>query len=343
MGLFSPFKIKGLELKNRIVMVPMCMYMAESDGKVTQWHVMHYASRAYGGCGLIIQEATAVEKRGRLSDNDLGIWSDDHIEGLSNLVDAVHAMGSKMSVQIAHGGRKSWAGGEQIVAPSEIPFGEGHTVPRALTTDEVYQVIESFRDAARRAVKAGYDSIEIHGAHGYLIHEFLSPRSNKRTDEFGGSFENRLSFALKVIKAVRSQMPDEMPLDIRISVNEFLEGGYSPDEMVYAAKEFKKAGVDIINVSTGGASPDPVPSWPGYQIPYAERIKKEAEIPVIGCGLITTGLMAEEIISNGRADLIGIGRALLADPHWPLTAAKELSIPGIIPQPYKRGYPKSMS
>ena len=343
MGLFEPFHLKGLETKNRIVMVPMCMYMAESDGKSTQWHQIHYGTRAFGGCGLIIQEATAVEKRGRLSDNDLGIWSDDHIERLTNLVNTVHYMGSKMAVQIAHGGRKSWVGGEQIVAPSEIAFAEGDAIPKALTITEVMEIVESFRLGAKRAVLAGYDAIELHGAHGYLIHQFLSPYTNKRNDEFGGSYENRISFALKVISAVKEEMPDKMPLLIRISANEFLENGYTPEEMLEMAKEFKKAGVDLINVSTGGASPKPVASWPGYQIPYAEDIKRAVNIPVIGCGLITTGAIAEEAVRNGRVDLVGIGRALLSDPYWPLTAAKELSIIGVVPEPYKRGYPKQMA
>jgi NADPH2 dehydrogenase len=343
LGLFESFRIKGLELRNRIVMVPMCMYMAASDGKATQWHQIHYGARAIGGCGLIIQEATAVEKRGRLSDNDLGIWSDDHIEGLAELVHTVHSMGAPMAVQIAHGGRKSWPGGEPIVAPSPIAFSEQHRIPKELSEDEVFQVIEAFRSGARRAVQAGYDAIEIHGAHGYLIHEFLSPSTNKRQDRFGGSFENRISFALHVIKAVKEEMPESMPLIIRVSADEYLEDGYTPDEMIEMTMEFKRAGVDLINVSTGGASTGPVKSWPGYQLPYAEKIRANAGIPVIGCGLITTGALAEEAIKNDRVDLIGVGRALLSDPHWPLTAAKELSFAGMIPQPYKRGYPSSLS
>jgi NADPH2 dehydrogenase len=343
MGLFEPFCIKGLELKNRIVMVPMCMYMAAQDGKVTQWHQIHYGARAFGGCGLIIQEATAVEKRGRLSDNDLGIWSDEHVDGLAKLVQTVHSMGSRMAVQIAHGGRKSWPGGEPIVAPSPLAFSEKHVVPKELSEEEAVQTIESFRLGARRAVQAGYDAIEIHGAHGYLIHEFLSPSSNKRSDQFGGSFGNRISFALEVIKAVKGEIPESMPLFIRVSADEFLADGYTPDEMIEMTKEFKRTGADLINVSTGGASAKSVKSWPGYQLPYAERIRKATGIPVIGCGLITTGALAEEAINNGRADLIGIGRALLSDPQWPLAAAKELSISGMIPQPYKRAYPSSIS
>ena len=343
MGLFKPFHLKGLETKNRIVMVPMCMYMAESDGKATQWHQIHYGTRAFGGCGLIIQEATAVEEKGRLSDNDLGIWSDDQIEDLTKLVNTVHSMGSKIAIQIAHGGRKSWAGGEQIVAPSEIAFAEGDAIPKALTTSEVMEVVERFRLGVRRAVLAGYDAIELHGAHGYLIHQFLSPYTNKRKDAFGGSFENRISFALKVISAAKGEMPENMPLFIRISANEFLEKGYTPEEMLEMTKEFKKAGVDLINVSTGGASPAPVASFPGYQIPYAENIRRAADIPVIGCGLLTTGAIAEEAVRNGRVDFVGIGRALLSDPYWALTAAKELSIAGVIPEPYRGGYPGNMS
>ncbi|MGE4284952.1 MAG: NADPH dehydrogenase, partial [Clostridia bacterium] len=261
---------------------------------------------------------------------------------LTGIVSTVHAAGSRIAVQIGHGGRKAWAGGEAIVAPSALPFSQESTVPQELTVEEIESIVRKFQDAAKRAVKAGYDAVEIHGAHGYLIHQFISPNSNKRKDKYGGSAENRIRFPLAVIKAVKSELPETMPLLMRISAVEYVAGGYIFEEMLEIARAFRDAGVDILNVSTGGASPAAPEVWPGYQLPYAERIKRELQMPVIGCGLITTGNMAEEAVANERVDLIAVGRGLLADPHWPLTAAKDLGISGVIPQPYKRAYPENI-
>lgn len=340
--LFEIFAIKSLMLKNRIVMPPMCMYSAGSDGKVTPWHFVHYSSRAVGNAALIIQEATSVEKRGRLSDNDLGIWSDVHIDGLSKLVDSVHYLGSKICIQIAHGGRKAWTGGEAIIAPSAIRFSENSEVPRELDSADIESIVNNFQTAAERAVKAGYDAIEIHAAHGYLIHQFISPYSNKRNDNYGGSKSNCLRFPVEIIKAVKSVMPEDMPLFMRISAVEYLEDGYSLDDMIEAIKVFREHGLDVIDVSSGGASPVPPKSFPGFQLPYAQRIKNETGLPTIGCGLITQSLMAEKAIADGKADLVAIGRGILANPYWPLTAARELEVSGFIPKQYKMAYPESI-
>jgi len=341
-GLFDPFSLKSLELKNRIVMLPMCMYMAGPDGMATPWHQVHYASRAAGGCGLIIQEATAVEKRGRLSNEDLGIWSDVHVPELKKLVNFVHGQGGKMAIQLAHGGRKAWPGGEAIIAPSAIPFTEKDTVPEVLSEGGIAGVVESFRQGACRAVAAGYDAIEVHGAHGYLIHQFLSPVSNQRTDGYGGSAQKRLRFPLEVVSVVKEEMPASMPLIVRISAVEYMEQGYTFEDMLSIVKAYVSVGADIIDVSTGGMPSGPIAVWPGYQLPYAEKIKKSIGIPVIGCGLVRSPQMAEEAVRNGRIDLMGIGRALLSDPYWSLTAANTLRVQGRVPKPYWDAYPPEL-
>lgn len=336
--MFEPFSLKSLQLKNRIVMPPMCMYSADTEGVSTNWHKTHYSARAIGGAGLIIQEATAVEKRGRLSNNDLGLWSDKQIPGLSEIVGAVHEFGAKIAVQIAHGGRKAWAGGESIVAPSPIKFPNSDTVPDQLDLSQISQVVENFASAAARAVQAGFDAIEIHAAHGYLIHEFISPHTNKRTDRYGGNKQNRLNFPIEVVKAVKSAMPSDMPLFMRISAVEYLDDGYTFEDMIEAVGIFKEYGLDLIDVSSGGASQAAPPSWPGFQLPYAQRLKSEIGIPAIGCGLINEPLMAEEAVEKNMADLIAIGRGQLADPHWALKASKALNVQGLVPWQYDRAF-----
>lgn len=320
-ALFSPFTIKDVTLKNRIVMSPMCMYAcATKDGKVTDWHVIHYASRAVGQVGLIMMEATAVSPEGRITYDDLGIWSDEHIEGLKKIVEAVHANGAKIGIQLAHAGRKATVH-EDILAPSPIAF-EGMKVPKEMTLAKIEETIHKFKEAARRAKEAGFDVIEIHAAHGYLINQFLSPLSNKRTDGYGGSEENRFRFLQAVTQAVTSVWSG--PLFTRVSAREYHEAGNTVQTYVQYAKKLKELGVDLIDCSSGGVVPAPLQVYPGYQVPLAEHIRKEAEIATGAVGLITTGVQAEEIIKNERADLVFIGRELLRNPYWARSAAEEL-------------------
>lgn len=321
--LLSPYSIKNVTLKNRIVMSPMCMYSCyKKDGKVTDFHLTHYTSRAIGQVGLIVVEATAVSPQGRISDQDLGIWSDDHIAGLTKLVDQVHNNGAHIGIQIAHAGRKAEVEGE-IFAPTALPFKEDMKVPKEMTLDEVKETIEAFKQGARRAKEAGFDVIELHGAHGYLINEFLSPLTNKRTDEYGGSAENRYRFLKDIIHAVKEEF--DGPLFVRISSNDYHEDGLSVDDYVAYAKQMKEQGVDLIDCSSGAVVPAKIPVYPGYQVKYADTIRQQAEIPTGAVGFITTGLQAEEILRNERADLIFIGRELLRNPYWAFTVSKELN------------------
>lgn len=334
--LFSPYTIKNVTLKNRIVMSPMCMYsVPNQDGKVTDWHRIHYPARAVGQVGLIIVEATAVSPEGRISNHDLGIWSDEHIDGLRQLVELVHAQGAHIGIQLAHAGRKATVDGE-IIAPSPLAFDERSKIPKEATSEDIQNTIAAFREAARRAKEAGFDVIEIHAAHGYLINEFLSPITNQRTDEYGGSEDNRYRFLSEVIDAVKREWNG--PLFVRISANEYDENGNNLDTYVTYAKKMKEQGVDLIDCSSGGLVPRKINVFPGYQIPYAERIRREAEIPTGAVGLITTGGQSEEILQNGRADLIFIGRELLRNPYWPLVAARELNYPLTSPVQYERGW-----
>lgn len=315
--MFTPFEIKNATIPNRIVMPPMCMYSATEDGYVTNWHRVHYGARAVGGVGLIILEATAVEKRGRLSNRDLGIWDDSHIEGLAELVDLCKAHGSVVGIQIAHGGRKSW--GDDLVAPSALAFPD-QAVPHALSISEIQDVVESWRQAARRAEAAGFKLLQIHAAHGYLIHEFLSPLSNQRTDEYGGSLENRMRFLLEIVEAVQSEWPQKKPLSVRLSAVDYLEGGLTIEDTVAISRVLKAKGVDLMDISSGGLLPARIELAPGYQVPFAEAVKKGAEIPTIAVGLITTPELAQEILSNGHADFVALGRELLRNPYWVLQA-----------------------
>lgn len=334
-ALFTPFTIKNMTIKNRIVMSPMCMYSCpDEDGKVQNFHLTHYTSRAVGQVGLIIVESTAVTPQGRISVNDLGIWSDDHIEGLKQLVDLNHEYGSKMGIQLGHAGRKADIP-ESIIAPSAIAFPNMKT-PEAMTKDQIGEVVEAFKQAARRAKEAGFDCIELHGAHGYLINQFLSPLSNHREDEYGGDRDNRYRLLSEVIDAVKTVW--DGPLFVRVSANDYVEGGNTPEDHVYFAKKMKAQGVDLIDCSSGAVVPAKIDAFPGYQVPYADQIRREAEIATGAVGLILNATQAEEILKNGRADVVILARELLRDPYWPYHAAKELRTEITAPKQYVRGW-----
>lgn len=334
--LFEPIKIKNVQLKNRIVMSPMCMYSSEQkDGMVTPFHMTHYESRAIGQTGLIMIEATAVVPEGRITDQDLGIWSDEHIEGLKQLTSRIHDHGAKAAIQLAHAGRKANLESD-IFAPSPISFNERMKTPLEMSQKEIHETIAAFKKGAIRAKESRFDMIEIHGAHGYLINQFLSPLSNKRTDQYGGNRENRYRLLAEIIDAVKEVW--DGPLFVRISANEYDENGNTFNDMIYFAKEMKKQGVDLIDCSSGAIVPAKINAFPGYQVPYAENIKKEADILTGAVGLITTGVQAEEILQNNRADLIFIGRSLLKNPYWAKQAADELNYPLDAPKQYVRGW-----
>lgn len=337
-NLFSPLTIRGITLKNRIVMSPMCQYSAR-DGFANDWHLVHYGTRAAGGTGLIIVEATAVWPEGRITPGDLGLWSDDHIPGLRRVADFIQQLGSVAGIQLGHAGRKASCalpgeggkqldlknGGWETVAPSAIPFSPGERPPVVADNVCLERIINGFREAATRALKAGFRVAEIHSAHGYLLHEFLSPLSNIRTDEYGGSFENRTRLLLQVTEAVRSVWPEELPLLVRISSTDWTEGGWSPDESARLAPLLQQAGADLIDCSSGGSVHSAkIPAGPGYQVPFAEMIKKTG-ILAGAVGMITEAQQAEEIVSEDRADLVLIGRELLRNPYFPLQAAGELN------------------
>lgn len=321
--LFSSFKIKDLELKNRIVMAPMCMDSAV-DGYVNQWHHIHYSTRAIGGVGLIILEATGIEPGGRITDKDLGIWDDSQIEGLKEIVDSCHQYGSKIGIQINHGGRKSEVLTSPIIAPSAIAFNETYRVPTEMTKEDIKTTVTKFKEAAERSLKAGFDLIELHGAHGYLISQFLSPITNKREDEYGGSLENRVRFLKEVIEEVKTVWPESKPLLLRVSAEDYVEGGNTGEIMAKLINLVKDYGIDMVDVSTGGVAPAKISTYPGYQIKQSEIIKETCSIPTIVGGLITSPDMAEEVLCNNRADLVFLGRELLRNPYWTLQAAKAL-------------------
>jgi NADPH2 dehydrogenase len=337
--LFSPFKLKGLEVKNRIVMPPMCQYSVEKkDGIATDWHYLHYVNRAIGGTGLIIIEMTDVEPDGRITDFDLGLWSDDQVPALARIVEACHQYGAKVGIQIAHAGRKA-EDADVPVAPSAIPFDKNSKTPRALSTDEVKEMIEKFRKAVQRAVKAGVDAIEIHGAHGYLIHQFHSPLTNKRDDEYG---KDLTKFGREVIQAAKSEMPEDMPLMMRISAKEYVEGGYSIIDSIEFAKEYQQAGIDMFHISSGGEGPISASGKPGthaaYQVPLARDIKNALNVPVIAVGRLDESILASSVIGNEDADLVAIGRGMLRNPHWALEASTMLKKETYIPKQYLTGF-----
>jgi 2,4-dienoyl-CoA reductase-like NADH-dependent reductase (Old Yellow Enzyme family) len=353
--LFDPLTVRGVTLRNRIGVSPMCMYSSQ-DGFANDWHAVHLGARAAGGAGLIIAEATAVEARGRISPDDLGIWSDAHIEGLARITRFIKEYGCVPGVQIAHAGRKAsvhrpWDGGKPIlpgdaggrgwpvVGPSNVPFAEGFQTPHALSVRDIGEVVEAFRAAAGRFLAAGFEWLEIHAAHGYLIHSFYSPLSNQREDEYGGCFENRIRFLLEVTRAVRSVWPDHLPLGVRLSCTDWVQGGWTLEETVAAAGRLKAEGVDLIDCSSGGNSLlQQVPLGPGYQVPLAEVVRREAEIQTAAVGLITAPAQADEIVRNGRADMVLLGRELLRSPHWPLLAAQALHQPAPVPPQYLRAF-----
>lgn len=342
--LFDPITLRGLTIRNRIWLPPMDMYSVyERDGKPTPFHYQHYVSRGLGGFGLIMVEATAVSPEGRISPCDVGLWNDDQVEAWRWIVEGVRQTGASIGVQLGHAGRKGSTGcfsighiaqsvpleegGWQTVGATDVPYGR-YAAPRALTTEEVRGIVSQFRDAAMRAVSAGFQAIELHGAHGYLLSQFMDPLINTREDEYGGSFDNRMRFPLEVIDAVREAISDTMPLMIRISATDWAAGGWDLDQSIDAAKLFKEHGVDLVDVSTGGiVSGVTVPVQPNYQVPFSAQIRQKAEVPVTAVGFITRPKQAQKITRNRQADAVQIGRAALRDPYWPLRAVHKLGIP----------------
>ncbi|MGG1880281.1 NADH:flavin oxidoreductase/NADH oxidase [Paenibacillus cisolokensis] len=340
-NLFTPYTIKGLELKNRVVMPPMCQYsVTNKDGIANDWHYVHYTSRAIGGAGLIIIEMTDVEPDGRITDYDLGLWSDEQVPALARIVDSIHAHGAKAAIQIAHAGRKA-EDASTPVAPSAIAFDENSKTPRALTTEEVREMVEKFRRSVRRAVQAGFDAIELHGAHGYLIHQFHSPLMNQRADEYG---QDLALFGKQIIKAAKEEMPADMPLIMRISAQEYVEGGYGIKESLALAKEYQQAGVDMFHVSAGGEGPIAAEGKPGthvaYQVPLARQIKEGLQVPVIAVGRLDEAGLANAVIGNRDADLVAVGRGMLRNPYWTLEAAAQLRKEIDVPKQYLPGFPR---
>jgi NADPH2 dehydrogenase len=335
--IYDSYQIKDMQLRNRIVMAPMCMYSADEDGNTKEWHMIHYTTRAIGGAGLIIMEATGVESRGRISDHDLGLWKDEQITGLRKIVSACKQQGAGIGIQLAHAGRKSEVHSEPSIAPSPIAFSDDYRVPVEMTKEDIKTVVLAFREAARRAEEAGFDMIEIHGAHGYLINEFLSPLTNHRTDEYGGSPSNRARFLKEILLEIKTVWPENKPIAVRVSAEDYLENGNHDTDLAEILKGLKNDGIDLVNVSSGGVVNVGLKPYPGYQVTFAETIKKVTGLPVIAGGLITSPLMAEEIISNNRADLIFLGRELLRNPYWPLLSAKELRQEITWPVQYERG------
>ncbi len=351
--LFEPLTIKDITLRNRIGVSPMCMY-SYSDGFSNDWQVIHLGARAVGGAGLIIAEATAIDPIGRITPYDLGIWSDEHIEPLTRVTRAIKENGAVAGIQIAHAGRKAgsrrpWDSGKprhpdelpswQGVGASPIAFNDDYAVPHELSVEEIRQVQDSFRAAAGRALSSGFEWLEIHAAHGYLLHSFYSPISNQRTDEYGGSFENRIRFLLETVRAVREVWDERLPLTVRISGTDWVDGGWSVDDSVQLARHLKAEGVDLIDCSSGGGvAQAKVPAGPGYQVPISEAVRHGADIPTATVGLVTAPEQADEIIRNGRADLVLLGREMLRDPYWALHAAQSLKQPVPVPPQYLRAF-----
>ena len=348
--LFEPLKIRGVEFKNRIVVSPMCEY-SSTDGFANDWHLVHLGSRAVGGAALVFTEAIAVSPEGRISPADLGIWKDEHIDFLKRIASFIHAHGAVAGTQLAHAGRKAsvdapWRGNKVLsddeggwtpVSPSSVAFNDTYRVPHQLTKQEIGKVIDDFRDAAVRAFKSGFRVVEIHAAHGYLINEFFSPLSNLRTDEYGGSFENRIRIIVEIIEAVQTVWPQDNPLFVRISASEWSDKGWNADDSVRLAKVLKQKGVDLVDCSSGGnVYKAKIELTPMYQVPFAEKIKKESGIMTGAVGLITSAKECEEILESGKADMIFLARQLLRDPYFPLHAAKELGVDVKWPDQYLR-------
>lgn len=321
--LLSPFELKGLSLKNRVVMSPMCMHSAAEDGFVTDWHHVHYGARALGQVALIFPETLAVLEDGRIGPGDLGIWSDAHVSGLKRLVDGLHAFGAKVGAQIGHAGRSSALPGVELIAPSAIPFLDDGPVPRAMTKGDISEMVASFGRAAQRVSDAGFDVLEIHGAHGYLLSEFLSPLANTRTDEYGNGAEGRYRVLREIIDEVKKVWGDR-PLFVRVSTNDYADGGNVPESFIPYATWMKEQGVDLVDCSSGGIKMVRVKSYPGYQVPAAELIRKTVGIATSALGMIKSAQHAEEILQNGSADLVFVGRQLLREPFWVRGAADAL-------------------
>ena len=329
--LYNPIKIKELEIKNRSVMPPMCMYSANEEGIVNDFHIVHYGSRAIGGVGLIIQEATAVMPDGRITVNDLGIWDDNHVEGLKKIVDVVHMNGASIGIQINHAGRKAKV--ENPKGPSAISYGGDYKMPKEMTSEDIKEVVESFKQAARRANEAGYDALEIHGAHGYLIFEFLSPLSNQRTDKY----KDGKIFLREVLEAVMQEWPKEKVLILRVSSYEYIEGGVTPESISDDINYVKDLGLDLIDVSSGGNILVKIKAYPGYQLGLAKKVKELTGLPVIGGGLITDVNLASHAIGSESCDMVYLGRVLLREPYFMLNHASDLGYDIKFPEPYFRG------
>jgi len=354
-ALFDPITIKSITFRNRVGVAPMCQYSAV-DGLPNDWHMVHLGARAQGGASVVISEATAVVARGRISPSDAGIWSDAHVEAWSPITRFIESQGAVPGIQIAHAGRKAstqkpWEGhsgisddlgGWEPVAPSAVAFDPSYRLPHALTKEEIAVEIRAFADAARRSLEAGFKVIEVHGAHGYLMHEFLSPLANKRDDEYGGSFENRIRFALETTRAVRAVWPDELPLFVRLSSTDWVEGGWDLEQSIELSKLLKEEGVDLIDCSSGGIAPGiKIDAKPGYQVPFAEAVRRKAGIATGAVGLITEADQADSIIRDGQADMVFLARELLRDPYWPFHAAAKLGqkYHDYLPKQYERAFP----
>ncbi|HLO87834.1 MAG TPA: NADPH dehydrogenase NamA [Nostocaceae cyanobacterium] len=351
--LFEPLKIREISFRNRIVVSPMCQY-SSIDGYANDWHLVHLASRAVGGAALVFTEAAAVEPRGRISPQDLGIWDDQHVEGLAKIVASIHNFGAVAGIQLAHAGRKastakpskggkpideSQEGWRPVVSSSAIAFSKDSPVPEALTIEGIEEVINAFVQAAKRSLAAGFKVVEIHAAHGYLLHEFLSPLANQRQDEYGGSFENRTRLLKEIVQKTREIWPEQYPLWVRISATDWVDKGWDIEQSVTLSQELKSLGVDVIDCSSGGIIPGiNIPVKPGYQTQFAERIRKEADILTGAVGLITSPEQADQIIRNGVADFVLLGRELLRNPYWPHLAAKELGKEKVWPVQYDRAW-----
>ncbi|GAC1517220.1 MAG: NADH:flavin oxidoreductase/NADH oxidase [Gemmatimonadaceae bacterium] len=351
MSLFDPLPLRTLTLRNRIAVSPMCQYSCE-DGMATDWHLVHLGARAVGGAGLVLTEAAAVTPGGRISPHDLGIWHDAHAEPLARVAHFITAQGAVPGIQLAHAGRKSstsrpWDGGAPvspalggwtpIFGPSAIPFADGYQTPQAMTGDDMAMVVRAFSEAAQRALDAGFRVTELHAAHGYLLHSFLSPHSNQRDDRYGGSLTNRMRFVLEVTDAVRSVWPDALPLLARVSASDWTSHGWTIDDTVVLGREFKSRGVDLIDCSSGGAVPRiSIPVAAGYQVPFAARVRRDAGIATGAVGLISDARQADAIVRRGDADLVLLAREMLRDPHWPLRAARELGVAVPWPPQYER-------
>jgi 2,4-dienoyl-CoA reductase-like NADH-dependent reductase (Old Yellow Enzyme family) len=346
--LFSPFTLRSVTLRNRIGVSPMCQY-SSIDGVATDWHIAHLGARAVGGAGLVVAEATAVSPEGRITPGDAGIWEDKHVEAMARVNRFIKAHGAAPAVQLAHAGRKAsaarpWEGGAHLpeaaggwptLAPSPLAFGGPlDKIPRAMTEADIARAQADFVAAAKRALAAGCEWLELHFAHGYLVHQFLSPLSNRRSDRYGGAFENRTRFALETARAVRAAWPERLPLAARLSCTDWVSGGWDIEQSVALARLLKAEGIDLIDCSSGGAAPDAkIPAGPGYQVPFAERIRREAGVATAAVGMITEPAQADELIREGRADLALLGRALLRDPYWPARAARELGRAGALTPP----------